>query len=66
MAVRLLNQPQTTQLNQPPGPRGSDFNRHRWKGVNFQTVFTQTEPLAEVAGLEEGFHEGGLDEPIAR
>jgi hypothetical protein len=36
------------------------------EGVNFQTVFTRTDLLAEVAGLEEGFHEGRLDELIAR
>jgi hypothetical protein len=34
--------------------------------VNFQTAFTPTDLLAEVARLEEGFHEGGLDELIAR
>lgn len=65
MALRLLNQPPTTQRNQPPGA-GGQISTATVEGVNFQTVFTRTDPLADVAGLEEGFHEGRLDKPIAR
>ena len=66
MALRLLNQPQTTQRKPAAQCRGQISTATVGKGSNFQTVFTRTDPLAEVAGLEEGFHEGRLDELIAR
>ena len=46
--------------------QGVRFQPPPLEGVNFRTVFTRTDLLAEVAGLEEGFHEGRLDELIAR